>query len=274
MALNLDVIIETPDYSVDMKSGLDSFQGMSDSVRCIGEAVLGEKLIERKTPKGRVRTILKGSFKGSYGLNFTMEIHDEELLKKFRKIGRDTFSELISYYLNDSMYKDVILLSEKAQKIITGLGDVSDQLSNHLRNSMLKDIHDVPIKFDHDIRLRYRKNRDEHKVLARFDKVSAQVVEAIPSQESVELVAVITRLNTRTGNGRLQLTDEEETIAFGFYGYKEVDPKIKKILSENLDKNNTLPQEHWDYLKISAYPLQLPDLKIIKYFIKNAETIK
>ncbi|WP_291374743.1 hypothetical protein [Acinetobacter sp. UBA6720] len=39
MELELDLVIDTPNFSVDMKSGLTTMQGVSDAVRLIAETV-------------------------------------------------------------------------------------------------------------------------------------------------------------------------------------------------------------------------------------------
>lgn len=72
MTLNLDLVIETEEDSIDMKAGLESMQGVSDAVRCIAESVLTEKVPKRHTSKSKVRTSLKKSFKGSYGHIFSL----------------------------------------------------------------------------------------------------------------------------------------------------------------------------------------------------------
>lgn len=270
MPIDFDVVINTPEDSVDMKTGLDTLQGVSDATRCIAEAILCERVPERQTHKARVRTQLKQSFKGSYGQKFSIEIYDDILQAKFNKIGKATFSELVAYYLNDSMYKESENLSPRAQKIVEGLGKLSDELSQQLRGSSLKNIHEVSAKFGHDVKIRYRKSRDEQIILAQFDSNTAKVLDTIPSDEIVNIVASITRLNTHTGNGRLQLSGENETVAFGFaVEYKTIEIAGKKVFSENLHFNNGRPNESRVSLNLQATTIRLHDGKIIKYIIKD-----
>ncbi len=275
MSLNLDAVIEAPDDSVDMKAGLDTFQGVSDAVRCIAETVLTDKVPKHKTHKGKVRTTLKQSFRGSYGLIFSVDIYDDNIKKKFTRIGREAFAELISYYLNDSIYEETRPLSDKAQKIVDKLGDQSDNLTKQIRTSALDNIHKISTTFDYDLKVRFRKNRDDQTTLARFNKSTAEVLEAKESDERLEVIAAITRLNINTGNGRLLISGTKDTVAFGFETeYKDVKIGAKKIFSENLDNNNGLTQDKWSYLKLVVSPITLRDGKIIKYIIKafyNAE---
>lgn len=73
MELNLDAVIETPIYQVDMKTGLDTFQGLSDATRTIVETILTDEVPIKKSAKSKVRSNMKNSFSGSYGLRFGIE---------------------------------------------------------------------------------------------------------------------------------------------------------------------------------------------------------
>lgn len=270
MAINFDVVIDTDDDSVDMKSGLDTLQGVSDATRYIAETILCERVPERQSHKAKVRTMLKQSFKGSYGQKFSVEVFDERLQSRLRRIGNATFVELVAYYLNDAMYKDVRELSAKAKSVVDGLGECSDELAEQLRVSSLRNIHDVTLKFNHDVKIRYRKNREEQIVLAKFDQDTAGILEVVHSNEVVTIDAAVTRFNTRTGNGRLQLKGEDETVAFGFdREYRSLEISAKRIFSENLHFNNGKPIDHCAFLNLQTSTLRLHNGKIVKYVIKG-----
>ena len=256
--------------TVCMKSALDSLQGVSDATRCIAEAVLTERTPQRQTHKGKVRTTLKQSFKGSYGQIFSLDIHDEELQKKFRIIGRSVFAELISYFISESLYKEPGLLSEKAQKIVNRLGETCEDLVKQLRVSALQNIHEVSTKFNQDLQLRFRKNRYDQTILARFDRTTAKVLNASESNEKIDITISVTRLNINTGNGRLLIKGDEETVAFGFgIEYRAVNIKAKKMFSENLDYNNGIDREKWKFLRVSVVPITLRDGSVVKYIVKG-----
>ncbi|WP_240071490.1 hypothetical protein [Cupriavidus taiwanensis] len=252
-----------------MKAGLDTMQGSSDAVRCITEGILTNKIPERQSHKSKVRTTLKQSFRGSYGHVFSVDIYDDRLKKKFDKIGKTTFAELIAYYLNESIYEEYQRLSPKAQAIIDGFGERSENLTGQLRTSALKNLHEVPTKFNYEVKIRFRQSRDNQTILAKFNQDTATVLDAEESNEEVDLTVSITRLNINTGNGRLLVEGENDTVAFGFIGYRGIKLDAKKVFSENLDYNNGLPSEKWRHLKISATPIKLRDGKIIKYIVKG-----
>ncbi|MDF9756424.1 hypothetical protein [Pseudomonas hunanensis] len=269
MAINFDVLVQTPEHSIDMKSGLETFQGASETTRYIAETVLTGRTSQRHSHKNKVRTVLKQSFKGSYGQMFSLEIYDDELQKKFARIGRATFAELMEYFIHEALYLETKENSDKANKIIESLGeDEAEKLVEQLRSSPLNLIHGISKKFNLTVQLRYRKNREIQKSLATLNTSTAQKLEAVRSEQKVDLTACITRLNIYTGNGRLQVKGEHETTAFGFgITYREVRIEAKRIFSDNLNKNNGTPEDKMEYIRISAYPVKLQNDRVVKYII-------
>ena len=268
MPLNLDIVIDTEDYEVDMKAGLETLQGASEATLSIVETLVTGKVSLRHRGVSSVRTILKKTFKGSYGQVFAVEISDEELQREYRKIGNTTFVELMSYFMKESLYLESADLSIKAQKIVDNLGDSAEALIKKLRVSSMENIHKVSTKFDHDVKIRYRKSLDEKVVIASFNKSTVLALRATESDKNTDITASITRLNINTGNGRLLLKGADETVAFGFgIEYKEVRLEAKKKFSENLDHNNGIDSSKWKNLKIIARPIKLRDGKIVKYIV-------
>lgn len=270
MSIELDLIIDSADESVDMKSGLESMQGVSDAVRRTAEAILSGKTPKRQSHKDSVRTSLKRSFKGSYGHTFSLDIYDEELSKKLSDMGRATFLELMKHFLLESIYQHVEDISPDAQKYIDSLGSTSEEIVKQLRISSLKKIHDVPSKFHYDIKVRYLDERGRKFIIGKFDSNSAMVLHVKESSESHEIMISVTRLNIHTGNGRLQIKGHNETVAFNFgIEYKDVDIEAKKFFSENLNYNNGIPESKWQYLRVIVIPLTLPHGEIVKYIVKG-----
>lgn len=268
MPLNLDIVIETVDYEVDMKAGLETLQGASEATLSIVETLVTGKVALRHRGVSSVRTILKRTFKGSYGQVFAVEISDEELQREYRKIGNSTFVELMSYFMKESLYLESADLSVKAQKIVDDLGDSAEALIKKLRVSSMENLHKISTKFDQDVKIRYRKSLNEKVVIASFNKSTVLALQATESDKTTDITASITRLNINTGNGRLLLEGADETVAFGFgIEYKEVRLEAKKKFSENLDHNNGIDSSKWKNLKIIARPIKLRDGKIVKYIV-------
>ncbi|WP_454833372.1 hypothetical protein [Pseudomonas veronii] len=268
MPINLDIVIDTAEYEVDMKSGLDTMQGISDATRIIGETLLLGKVPERITAKSSVRTTLKKTFKGSYGLSFRLDVLDEEPRKELRRIGNSVFTELMGYFMKEALYIETHDPSDKAQKVLDKLGDHAEDLIKQLRLSVMKNVHEVSVKFDYDVSVKYRKSFEERIPLAKFTKDTVHAVQATKTDERLNLIASIRRFNTNTGNGRLQLEGEDDTVAFGFrVNYRDVDFAMKKKFSENLDKNNGIEVDRWVYLELVANPIRLLDGRVVKYLV-------
>lgn len=265
--MEFDVLIDSGDDPVDMKSGLSTFQGVSDALRRIAETIVEGKVPKKVTHKSKVRTNLKRSFKGSYGQIFSLDIHDPSAKEIFYEIDRDVLIGIIDFFLKESLFLTNAKLSKKAEVVLNELGIDSDEIANQIRVSSLKNIHEVPNKLGYEVKVRYRKSSDEKVVIARFNEETAKYLELKHSNEELNFKACITRLNINTGNGRLLVEGEDETVAFGFFDYKSLLVGAKKRFSNNLDYNNGLGREEWQLLNIRATSMRRVDGVIVKYII-------
>lgn len=270
MEINLEAIINTGGYSVDMKTGLDTLQGISDTTRHITETILNEKNIDNLNPKSKIRTELRGSFKGSYGQKFSILIDDDDAQKRLKKIGTKTFLEMMSHIISEALHEDPPELSDKAQKIIDHLGLLVPKLIQKLRKSPLRDSHEVTEKFGSTVTLAHNFKRKTQLSIIELNEDTAEKTKAVHDKTEVEITAAITRFNIKTGNGRLQPTDSEETYAFGFMGkYSDIPTSTKKKFSANLDGNNGQLEDKWRPIKIIATSLKKNDGIVIKYLVKK-----
>lgn len=267
MEVNFDLVIGSEDYAVDMQAGLETMHGVSDSTRLISEAILTNKVSTKKTHKSDIRTSLKKTFKGSYGQVFSIETYTKDSTNRLRQIGKDVFAELMAYFLAEAVYQESNELSEKAKKILEELSTSTiNKLLSRLREP-LKDIHKVNKAFDYPITIRYRKKVNEPPtILQKFDSITNEALDAIQTLEVIDIEAAVTRLNINTGNGRIQLPEETQTVAFGFgNAFGNTSFEIKKMFSENLDQNMGIDPEYRSYLKFKASPVKLLDSTIVKY---------
>ncbi|MDP9912765.1 sirohydrochlorin ferrochelatase [Variovorax boronicumulans] len=176
---------------------------------------------------------------------------------------------MIGYFINEALYRDPGKLTDRAQGVLDSLGETGDAIVDQLRVSSLENTHEIATKFNHNVKIHYRPSVKQQIQIAIFDAESAKVLQAELSHEQFDISAVITRLNIHTGNGRLQIKDEGETVAFGFgTNYKEIAVEAKKIFSANLDYNNGISQEKWSYLRIAVSPFKLRDGRIVKYIVR------
>lgn len=270
MTISLDVVIDTPEYEVDMKSGLETLQGVSDASRCIAETLVTKKVPQRQTSKSNVRTTLKNTFKGSYGHNFSIDFFDQKLIKEYRKIGKEVFIELMSYFIKQALYIETLNLSPKAEKVLSDLDDVSDELISQLRVSALENIHSVSIRFNYEVKVRFRKNSSERITISTFNPSTIWSLEAKENPDIIDLTVCISKFNIFTGNGRLTIKGADESVPFGFgIKYKDVVFNAKKKFSENLNHNNGISSDKWIFLKIGVSRIMLHDGTIVKYIVKS-----
>lgn len=270
MDIKFDLIINTEDFSIDMKTGLETLQGASDTFRLIGEALLTDDVSDRKTHRNDVRTNLERNFKGSYGQVFSLEPHDKKAKLELQKMGKDTFAELINYILSEALYEESIMLTTQANEVLENLSHQTlIQLMKKLRNP-LRRLHKINRAFGYSLQVRYRKYGSDPIVLQKFNNQTYEALEAVQVQETVQIKAAITRINIKNGNGRIKIEDESKTIAFGFgKAFESLSKEIKKIFSSNLDDNMGINQENWGYLNLIVHPVKLGDGSIVKYVFKE-----
>lgn len=121
MELDFEIIVETEENNVDMKSGLETFQGMSDAVRKIATSFANDQVLKRINYKSDIRTKLKHSFKGSYGQRFSMDIIGKGDQATINQIGKDVFIELVSHTINEARYGKPKKISRGAQGILDSM---------------------------------------------------------------------------------------------------------------------------------------------------------
>ncbi|CAK2505646.1 conserved hypothetical protein [Vibrio crassostreae] len=269
MKVNLDIVIGSPDNEIDMQYGLETLKGTSDVVSIAAEAILRARVPEKRTHKSDARTKLKQSFTGSYGHKFSIEIVDKELQSRLRKIGTDTFLEVLSYFVLEALYLDTGQLSPDAEALVDELSDITDKLVDRLKEPLV-DTHKIANYFNYDIKLRQRKRGwPEPKELLLFNNCTAKnITDAERSDVEEEMDVVIVRFHSITGNGRFYIKAQEEIESFGFASkVRAVNDEMRKAISSNLHKNNTLPPENGEFIKVRVKRVALPTGKVIKYLI-------
>lgn len=267
MQIDLDLVIDTPKdvHEVDMKTGLHTMQGISDTVRTITETVLLGDIPEKKTINNPVRTSMKNTFEGSYGLKFSLDMHGKAK-EQSQLIGKSVIVELIEFYLDEALDRTPKNLSTKADDINKKLGEKSLELISVLRRTMLKDSHKALQNFGYITKLRYGKKRMRE--LQTFDYTSYDSLVAKQNNKIQTLNVTITRFNRFTGNGRLQVEGVKETHAFGFFGYATVANFLRKKIANNLYENTGISEDqNMSYLTIECYSFERRDGKVIKYMI-------
>jgi hypothetical protein len=269
MKVNLDIVINSPKNEIDMQYGLETLKGTSDVVSIAAEAILRSRVPEKRTHKSDARTVLKQSFTGSYGHQFSIEVEDRVLQRRLRKIGNDIFLEVLSYFVMEALYLESGDLSPEAESVVEELSEISDKLIDRLKEPLV-DTHKIANYFNYDIKIRQRKRGlVEPKQLLLLNKDTARnITEAVRSDIEEDMDVVIVRFHSITGNGRFYIKDKQEIESFGFASkVRAVKEQMRKSISSNLHKNNTVPPKNGEFMKIKVKKVTLPKGKVIKYLI-------
>ncbi|WP_139459637.1 hypothetical protein [Aeromonas veronii] len=273
MSINFDVVIESDDYSVDMNSGLETFRGASEASRQIATTILEEKVPQKLLCENKVRTSLKRSFKGSFGQQFSLEFYDDDIKSRFKRIGKKAFAELISYFINEALYQESLNLSPKAERILKNLGpELEEGLIKQLQKSSLDHLHSISNNFNRSVKIRFRETNTNQTNLVNINRATYATLRPKTDKTKLNITASITRLNINTGNGRLLIKGEKDTVAFGFPAqkkYRELQLAAKQKFSDNLHSNNGKPNEEWLTLKLVAHAQKTNSGEIIKYLIEG-----
>lgn len=273
MKVSFDVVIKSGNDDVDMEYGIKTLGGTSEVTCLLAEAILRKRIIQRRTHVNPARAVLKQSFKSSYGQNFDVVVSEPALVSELNKMGRAVFSEVMSYFISESLYLETRQVSQKAATIINGLGDIEDEIIGRIR-SPLKRMHEVNVKRGYDVELNYKKPLPAGK--QRIAELNAttrvNLFQSRIANVQIQITAIITRFNSRTGNGRLVLQGENDTVPFGFYmPLKTIQRRQKTKISGNLHVNNGKNEEEFVYLTLTVSRVTILSGETIKYLIHTVD---
>ena len=242
--------------------------GACSATAIVADTMLTGAVPKRKTHKSKVRNRLKLSAKGSFIQHFTLQVKDKEAAKIFRKIGKTTFSEVMTYYFYEGLFLKVPPLSKEAEAIIKSLEKVEEELKETLKEP-LKQLHDVSKKYHHKTILSYAKP-GVWQVIANLDESTVKNLTDVHEEPETEKHLIrVSRFNTYTLNGRLVIKDSDETVAFGLYELPRKEELAQsRLMSENLHiNNNGGVDDDYQYLLATTKKLVLPTGVVVKYLI-------
>lgn len=269
MDINFEVIIQSREEEVDMDYALETLSGTASVTCLLTEAILEKKVIDRRTNANEVRARLKQSFRGSYGQNFSIHITNSKLQRQVTKIGKPVIAEVMSYYIHEALYANEHKISQSARDIIKSLEEIEERIVKRLK-SPLKKMHKITSTNGYDISLNCRPKGDNIPI-AYLNKNTSDIIMATEkTPQPIAISAVITRFNSRTGNGRLIIEDQEGglTTPFNFdVPLEKVPTDIKKKVTENLHLNNGRDEERFEFIHLLAYGIKNSDNTTIKFLI-------
>lgn len=136
----------------------------------------------------------------------------------------------------------------------------------------MEHLHSVSNNFNQDVKLRFRQSREKQTTLTTINKSSYATLKPVTNKTKINILASITRLNINTGNGRLLIKGEAETVAFGFPAekrYRDLKLASKKPFSKNLHTNNGKSSDELETLELKVHTQRTRSGRIIKYIIED-----
>ncbi|MDU7350602.1 MAG: hypothetical protein E7L22_06665 [Citrobacter freundii] len=272
MTVNYDVVIKSGDGAVEMNAALETLSGAADVACLLAEAILRKKVVHRLTASSPTTAVLHQSFKSSYGQNFELVIHDQKLNARLAEITNPVFAEIMSFYISEALYIQNPPLSLRAQQYINELEALEDDLVSRIRNP-LKQMHKINYRCKWDVEFNYKGGVQKKKIVKLDAQTATNLIYTETKRERISIIAVVTRFNSRTGNGRLVLQGENDTIAFGFYmPFGTVSAAQRQIMSLNLH-NNTGKRDGFIYLSMVVSRVVIKSGDTIKYLVHSASVL-
>lgn len=273
MTVNYDVVIKSGNSAVDMDYALETLSGASDVTCLLAEAILRKKVVQRRTASSPARAVLHQSFKSSYGQNFELVITDPKLKARLTKITNPVFTEIMSFYISEALYIQNPPLTERATHYIEELAELEDDLVSRIRNPLIQ-MHEINYRNNWDIEFNYKSATQKRKIVNLNSRTASNLTYTETKRDKINIIAVVTRFNSRTGNGRLVLMGQDDTVAFGFYVPFGVVPKAqKKIMSLNLHNNNGR-RDDFVYLSMVVSKVVIKSGETVKYLIHSARVLE
>ncbi|MFY0668981.1 MAG: hypothetical protein JXQ95_13205 [Alteromonas stellipolaris] len=265
--LQLSLVINTSEHSIDMHHGTTMFSGAADLAARVTDAILKGEVTESRVTSNPIRGELETNFNSSYGQNFSIVVRGEELSSKLNDVGKSTLCEIINFFIMESLFLDASDLSDRAHQIVEGLSISHDDILTALRHP-LKNLHKISEAYGYSVKLNHRIAGEEREIVTLTEETAGRLKPMKSEDTEIEYEVAISRYNRLTGNGRLIINGDTETVAFGYSSsIKLVRSAMKKAIAGNLNVNADLDEMHWQYMKITAKKLVLRNNVIVKLLV-------
>lgn len=271
-AINFTLMFDTNEYQTEMDSTAKTLKGVSDTVEIIGEAIAETQVRDSKTTRSSASAWLEDSFRGSYGLNFRLDITGERAERNLVGIHDDVIAEIMTYYFSDLLHLEDPELSPEATAVIARLSEISTPLKRRLHNP-LKDMHAVTMRTGSVLKFFKRTAVRERTEIVRLSNETYDYLTRTRIEQREERFSImVNRFNSFTGNGRLVIAGSSRTTAFGISGRRGPENEVRKtILSENLHNNTDVEEEDRQFITITGRRVKLSDNSTIKILIDSVD---
>lgn len=269
--VDFELKIESGANLVDMEYGLETMTGFSGAIAITADCILSNEVPSKMSYSDNVRAKLMGACLGSYKQDFKLVISDPVKSANLERIGNSVLSELITYFICETMYVEPPTLTKKAEKILSKMEKIESKVIDRIYERV-KDMHKISRSNKYPVVLKRKTQLRYFKLFEINENTASNLFNLTTDNNSVEIDAIVTRFNSFTGNGRLLADGDSVTIPFSFSGpYSKVKASTKRLMSENLHDNNAVADELITRLKITANAKRNTSGDIVKYMILSAD---
>lgn len=265
--VDFELKIDSGKTLVDMEYGLETMSGFSGAIAITADCILSNEVPSQMNYSANVRAKLMSACLGSYIQDFKLVVSDPVKSAKLAQIGNSVLSELITYFICETMYVEPPALTKKAERLLSELEKIESKIIDRI-HERVKDMHKVSRSSKYPVILKRKTQLRTFKLLEINEATSSNLFNLTTDQQPEEINAIITRFNLFTGNGRLLADGFATTIPFSFSGsYSKVKSSIKRMMSENLHNNNAIEDEDIVRLRITAKARRNTSGDVVKYLI-------
>lgn len=265
--VDFELKIESGKTLVDMEYGLETMSGFSGAIAITADCILSNEVPSQMNYSANVRAKLMSACLGSYIQDFKLVVSDPVKTAKLAQIGNSVLSELITYFICETMYVEPPALTKKAERLLSKLEKIESKIIDRI-HERVKDMHKISRSSKYPVILKRKTQLRTFKLLEINEATSSNLFNLTTDQHPEEINAIITRFNSFTGNGRLLADGFATTIPFSFSGpYRKVKSSIKRMMSENLHNNNAIEDEDIVRLRITAKARRNTSGDVVKYLI-------
>ncbi|WP_368893366.1 hypothetical protein [Kluyvera ascorbata] len=265
--VDFELKIDSGKTLVDMEYGLETMSGFSGAIAITADCILSNEVPSQMNYSANVRAKLMSACLGSYIQDFKLVVSDPVKSAKLAQIGNSVLSELITYFICETMYVEPPVLTKKAERVLSKLEKIESKIIDRI-HERVKDMHKVSRSSKYPVILKRKTELRTFKLLEINETTSSNLFNLTTDPQSEEINAIITRFNSFTGNGRLLADGFTTTTPFSFSGpYSKVKSLIKRMMSENLHNNNAIEDEDIVRLRITAKARRNTSGDVVKYLI-------
>lgn len=269
--VDFELKIDSGKALVDMEYGLETMSGFSGAIAITADCILSNEVPSQMNYSANVRAKLMSACLGSYIQEFKLVVSEPVKVARLEKIGNSVLSELITYFICETMYVEPPILTKKAELLLAKLEKIESKIIDRIYERV-KDMHKISRSSKYPVILKRKTQLRTYKLIEINETTSSNLFNLTTDQHPDEINIIVTRFNSFTGNGRLLADGFSTTIPFSFSGsYSKVKASIKRMMSENLHDNNAVDDKDIIRLKIIARSRRNASGDVVKYLIDRVE---